>query len=497
MERERLVELVQKAQGGDKSALAELYFNYKDSVYFTAGKMMGSVEDAEDVLTETTEIMLSRIGELDIPEAFFSWIRMIADSVIIRRMGSEFSDALAVKRTPNVKVGDASAISKEQFNTEEVRGFVASLVDTLPADLKLCAYMFYYQRLAVENIAKVLGVDKNTATAKLYSTLNDIEAAAAQRETEAGTLTAVPAWLIAAALQESASHFSVNKERAFEIINAAARKAYAAPAAKQQPEEPAEPETEAVPAPPTELPQTEEVSEEPENEPEDVSDDAEEEEEDAPKKKKGLFKHHRDEDDEDDEDEDEDYDDDDDWDDEDDNPGFFGSIWGKIVIVVLALAVIAAAAALLLPKILKKNSSASDASSTSQTDTQDDTADGGDTDVDITTNITSESIVGTYYGYYTLGADSAEADDTLALNSDGTWSCGSDSGTYLFDEGSYNLTLTDESGNSTEWNCWLSEGGVAISQKVAASDTETATYNYYQTEQLRDDALDAVSSNGL
>ena len=495
MEKERLTELVKKAQGGDKSALAELYFNYKDSVYFTAGKMMGSVEDAEDVLTETTEIMLSRIDTLDIPEAFFSWIRMIADSVIIRRMGSEFSSALAVKRTPNVKVGDAAAIGKDKFNTEEVRGFVASLVDTLPADLKLCAYMFYYQRLAVENIAKVLGIEKNAATAKLYSTLNDIEAAAAQHETAAGTLTAVPAWLIAAALQESASHFSVNKERAFEIINDAARKAYAAPAAAEQP---ATATAEQPAAAPAAAPVAESVEQpaEPEVEPEDEP----EEEEEKPKKKKGLFSRRRDddyddEDDEDEEDEDEDdEEDDEDWDDEDDNPGFFGSIWGKIVIIVLVLAVIGAAVALILPKVLK-NSSDDDSASTTQSDTVDDTA--TDDDVDITTTITADSIVGTYYGYYTQGSESAAADDTLTLNADGTWSRGSESGTYLFDDASYNLTLTDASGNSTEWNCWLDESGVAISQKVGATDTETAAYNYYQTEQLRDDALAAVSSNGL
>ena len=483
MEKERLIELVGKAQSADKNALVELFYNYKDSVYFVAGKLLGSAGAAEEVVTETTEIVLRKLETLDVPDGFFSWVRMIADSIIIKKLGGGFAEALSAQTSYDTAVGDASAVSKERFDTSEVRSLVATLVDTLPEDLKLCSYMYYYQRLAIENIAKVLGIDKNAATAKLYAALNDIEAAAAGHETPAGVLSAAPAWLIASSLYEASGRFTLSKERSFELLNAAGKAAYAP-----------KPEPAAEPAPVSEAPTNEEVIS---REAAATIDDEEEEDESENafigkgKAEKKDKKHKARRDEEDDLDDDEEWDEDDD---DDERPGFFSTLWGKLLIGFLALAIIGAAVAIFLPKILNRD--AGDANTPAVTDQQPEAQPEVQPEAQPEGEalITVDKLAATYYGYYTDADNvSGKVNDTMELTADGSWSSGGSEGTYIYDDVSMKLTLTNAEGTPTEWNCWLDGENIVLSQK-AATDTASMVYNYYQSETLRDDALAAVNT---
>ncbi|MEG0750860.1 MAG: sigma-70 family RNA polymerase sigma factor [Oscillospiraceae bacterium] len=493
MEKEKLVELVGKAQSGDRNALAELFYNFKDSVYFVAGKMLGSIEAAESVVSETTEIVLRKIGELDVADGFFVWVRMIADSVIVSKLGSRFATAITQPVFQGASVGDATLVTKERFDIPEVHSLVVSCVDALPEDLKLCAYMFYYQRLAVENIAKVLGMDKASATARMYAALTGIEREAAAHPISIGVLSAAPAWLISGSLHEQSARFTIGRERAFELLNASAKTAYS-------PKPSASPSTGAV----SDTERGEDrhamdadavISHEASYESDD--DDYDDKRRHPKKAVKLLSKSkHRDEADEDEDDDydDEDYDDEDD-DDERDHRGFFSSIWGKILIAFLALAIIGAAAAIFLPKILggkPVDDSQTPIGSVSDNTTQPPADENQPTPNSV---IKTADLAATYYGYYTDSeGKSGKIEGTMSLNGDGTWNSAEAKGTFLYEEATMKLTLTTDDGTTTDWNCWMDGANLALSQKVASTDTASTVYNYYKSEKLRDEALAAVDT---
>lgn len=481
MEKERLVELVGKAQQGDKSALAELFYNYKDSVYFVAGKLLGSIEAAEEVVADTTEIVLRKLDTLDVPDGFFAWVRMIADSVIIKKLGGGFAKSLSEPVKPKTSVGDASAVSKEAFDIPEVRSLVASLVDSLPDDLKLCAYMFYHQRLAVENIAKVLGVDKSAATARLYAALNEIEAGAAERETDAGVLAAAPAWLIASALHEAGARFTLTKERSFELLNAAAKVAYA-----PKPE----------PVPTNEDVISREAGVAVAYEDEDGDEETELDGKAAVKDKKRRGRAVEDDEydgDDEDEDDEDDYDDDEEYDEDDERPGFFSTLWGKLLIIFLALAIVGAAAIIFLPKILNREPAPTPEDAPAISEQQPEVE--PEVQEPVQAAVTTADLAATYYGYYTDADNkSGKVEQTMTLNADGTCSTSGDEGTYVYDENSMKLTITTSAGTSTEWNCWLDGENIVLSQKAATTDEASMAYTYYQSEALRDSALETVDT---
>lgn len=472
MDKQRMVELVAKAKQRDKSAIAELFYNIKDSTYFVAGKMLGSVEGAEAIVENTAVTLLRKIDTLDMPEAFLSWIRMIASYEIVKKLGDNLRSELSAQLHPNTAVGNANAVQKEVFDNPQTKTMLMGLIDSLPADQKLCVYMFYYQRLAVENIAKVLGISKNAVSARLYEALNALETRSCTYEINGTRLTAVPAWLIASAIAEQGSKFAISREKSIALLNSAAKTAYApAPAAAPAPA-PAAPAATAV---------------ETVNEPAAVDSALEDEddEDEVPvklsRKEKRALKKRAKEEEEDDEDDDE-YDDDDDED--DDAPGFFASIWGKILIIFLVLAVLATAAYFVLPMLLNKDNTA-DAPAEAQNavsaapELDNNTAEPAPAPV-----ITQANLPGTYYGFVTTadGTTSA-ASDSMTVNADGTWSSGSASGSFTYDETSMKLVTTnDETGYPTEWNCWLdAESNIVLSQKVDAANSSDV-YNYYPSE---------------
>jgi len=79
-----LSQTVQKAQSGDTQALRALIEHAIPVVRYIALKIVGQIEDAEDVAQEVSTIIVQRIQELRSPQAFNKWVYTIAKHEAIR-----------------------------------------------------------------------------------------------------------------------------------------------------------------------------------------------------------------------------------------------------------------------------------------------------------------------------------------------------------------------------------------------------------------------------
>jgi RNA polymerase sigma-70 factor (ECF subfamily) len=70
---------IERARGGDRDALGELFLEYGDEVYRSALRLTGSPADAEDV-TQDVFVRLPRalVGFIGTSEMFGAWIRRVA-----------------------------------------------------------------------------------------------------------------------------------------------------------------------------------------------------------------------------------------------------------------------------------------------------------------------------------------------------------------------------------------------------------------------------------
>jgi len=74
---DRLLETVGKAKHGDRDAAAELYNLTERMVYFTALKIIGNEESAQDMVQDTYEKVFTGLSGLRDNEAFISWVKLI------------------------------------------------------------------------------------------------------------------------------------------------------------------------------------------------------------------------------------------------------------------------------------------------------------------------------------------------------------------------------------------------------------------------------------
>src|SRR5688572_24213317 len=78
-------ELVVRAKGGDRFAEELLYRRHSRAVFNLARRMLGSGQDAEDVLQETFLTVLEKLPRLREPGAFKTWVMRTAVRGVLAR----------------------------------------------------------------------------------------------------------------------------------------------------------------------------------------------------------------------------------------------------------------------------------------------------------------------------------------------------------------------------------------------------------------------------
>lgn len=97
--------LVRRAQAGDRDAFVALYRRHVDDVYGFALRQLGSVQDAEDVTSETFLKVVAALATFDGRASFRTWLFAVARNQLRDRWRSErrrprtvaFDDALAAE----------------------------------------------------------------------------------------------------------------------------------------------------------------------------------------------------------------------------------------------------------------------------------------------------------------------------------------------------------------------------------------------------------------
>jgi RNA polymerase sigma-70 factor (ECF subfamily) len=81
-----LVELVQRAQQGDRVAFGELFERFERHVLAIAIRRLGDFAEAQELCQDVFIQALTKIGQLRQPEAFAGWLRSITNRMAINRV---------------------------------------------------------------------------------------------------------------------------------------------------------------------------------------------------------------------------------------------------------------------------------------------------------------------------------------------------------------------------------------------------------------------------
>jgi RNA polymerase sigma-70 factor (ECF subfamily) len=173
MDKDELYALVEKAIEGDEPAFEDLYVSQSKSILFGARSWLYDSNETEDAASEIVIAMYKSIARLKNPHAFKSWMQRIIMAVCVDINRKSKKDKALDK---SFDIGDFEAVlpdSDADVNPEALAtksdedSFLNAAIDTLPEAQKRALFLFYYEDMDYQDIARALKVSASTVSTNL------------------------------------------------------------------------------------------------------------------------------------------------------------------------------------------------------------------------------------------------------------------------------------------------------------------------------------------
>ncbi len=176
MNKVELTEAVKSAQNGDSKAIELLFKEFNQQIYYSALLIVKNEETAKDITQETFITVINKIGELQKPESFPSWVKKIAQSKcsdfykrkeIIHETTVSTDDEDDVDVFGNIEEDDSEFIPDKALDKEDLKRIIFDILNELPDVQRAAIVMRYYEDMSVKEIAEIQGVTEGTVMSRL------------------------------------------------------------------------------------------------------------------------------------------------------------------------------------------------------------------------------------------------------------------------------------------------------------------------------------------
>jgi RNA polymerase sigma-70 factor, ECF subfamily len=116
------IALVRRAKGGEDAAFAELLQRHQGRVYHHALRLMGNVQDAEEVLQDTFLKVFHNLDRFEERSRFSTWIYRIATNEALMRLRRS-------RRKREVSLEERLERDGGEWRGDEIRDFARSALD--------------------------------------------------------------------------------------------------------------------------------------------------------------------------------------------------------------------------------------------------------------------------------------------------------------------------------------------------------------------------------
>jgi len=167
--------LARLALKGDQQAFAEIVGLYQDKLYHMAYRMLGSRQEAEDVVQDTFLRVYKNLDRYDDTMKFSTWIYRIATNLCIDRLRKRKPTySLDADTTEHEGLDGYSMIPSDNRTPEsetllsEMQATVHKAIDNLPAKYKSVMVLRYLQELSLQEIGDVLDMPVTTVKTRVH-----------------------------------------------------------------------------------------------------------------------------------------------------------------------------------------------------------------------------------------------------------------------------------------------------------------------------------------
>lgn len=156
--------IMRSIQKGDMVAFNSMVDRYKDRLMNVIGRMLSSVEEAEDIVQETFVRVYQHRQSFNFEHCFSTWIYTIALNLarneLRKRKKFKHYDITEMK-------GNEAELAVEMKLPSRLPEAIKSAVTTLPDKYKLAFILRDVQELPYEEVAKILSVPLGTVKSRV------------------------------------------------------------------------------------------------------------------------------------------------------------------------------------------------------------------------------------------------------------------------------------------------------------------------------------------
>jgi RNA polymerase sigma-70 factor (ECF subfamily) len=154
--------LAQEAQAGDRRAFEAIYDHFATRIYNFLYRLLGSREEAEDLLQQTFLIALKQMNSLRDPAQLESWIYRIARNEAYQKFRRKKADSLEEEILENEDAREPResrmhANPEQAFLNAELGQRLQAVLDGLPVKLREVFILAVVQEMSYKDISAVVG----------------------------------------------------------------------------------------------------------------------------------------------------------------------------------------------------------------------------------------------------------------------------------------------------------------------------------------------------
>ncbi|HMK38240.1 MAG TPA: sigma-70 family RNA polymerase sigma factor [Bacteroidota bacterium] len=168
------IELVQEVRNGRRQAFTELMRRYQERVYWVARRIVGSHDDADDVVQEAFVKAYLALGEFRGDSSFYTWLYRIAVNLSLNALRKRQLLSYLHESDLLGRILPSKDDPGKDLENSETESALQRAVATLPEKQKAVFVMRYYDEMTYEEIGRVLKTSVGGLKANYFHALRKV-----------------------------------------------------------------------------------------------------------------------------------------------------------------------------------------------------------------------------------------------------------------------------------------------------------------------------------
>jgi RNA polymerase sigma-70 factor (ECF subfamily) len=168
------IELVQEVQNGRRHAFTELMRRYQERVYWVARRIVGSHDDADDIVQETFVKAYLSLGEFRGDSSFYTWIYRIAVNMSLNVLRKRKIWSYLHESELMTWILSSSDDPGKDLEHSEIETALQRVAAKLPERQKAVFVMRYFDEMTYKEIAIVLNTSEGGLKTNYFHALRKV-----------------------------------------------------------------------------------------------------------------------------------------------------------------------------------------------------------------------------------------------------------------------------------------------------------------------------------